>query len=360
MAERIVNEYRPDYVSAPGETLAEVLEIRTMSQSELASRTGRTAKHINEIIKGKARITPETSLQFERALGIPASFWNSRERDYNEFVARRNEAVAIRANLQWATLFPYKEMAKRGWVENIRDRAKRLSNLLNFFGVASPAAWNAYWNGIQIAYRVSQSYQPDRYALAAWLRRGELTGQRLECQPFDADKFRHCLSQARSLTREPASVFKGRLIELGAACGVAVAFVRELPETASGATRWLAPDKALLQLSLKYKTDDQLWFTFFHEAAHILSHHKKSIFIEGGERSSKEEKEANRFAADFLIPPAKYRLLAASPRLTCETIRSFAEDLGIAPGIVVGRLQKEKRLPYSQCNRFKKQLFWKA
>ncbi len=66
-----------------------------------------------------------------------------------------------------------------------------------------------------------------------------------------------------------------------AAVGVAVVLVPELPGTrVSGATRWLTPGKALIQLSLRYKSDDQLWFTFFHEAAHVLLHGKRDLFIE--------------------------------------------------------------------------------
>jgi HTH-type transcriptional regulator/antitoxin HigA len=360
MVDRLSNEYLPDYVSPPGETLAEVLEVRTMTQSELASRAGRTAKHINEIIGGRAPITPETAIQFERVLGIPARFWNSRQGAYNEFLAREKEDLSIRENLEWASLFPYKKMAKLGWVQDVRDRVDRLRNLLNYFGVASPDAWMSYWDNVRAAYRVSQSYEPDPYALAAWLRQGELVGQQCRCQPYDELRFRNHLVGIRKLTLEATSVFQHQLINRCSECGVAVAFVRELPKTASGATRWLTSEKALIQLSLRYKTDDQLWFTFFHEAAHILMHQKRGIFIEGGAKSSKEETEANQFAADFLIPPDSYASMKSRTTISFETIRAFAAELGIAPGIIVGRLQHDGRLGHGQGNRLKRFLIWKS
>jgi len=89
------NEYRPDIVSAPGETLLEMLEERSMTQAELAARTGRPEKTINEIVKGKAAITPDTALQFERVFGTPATFWLDRERLYQEYMARRREAERL-------------------------------------------------------------------------------------------------------------------------------------------------------------------------------------------------------------------------------------------------------------------------
>ena len=83
-------EYAPEVVSTPGETLQEILSDRGMTQVELALRTGRPTKTINEIIKAKAGITAETALQFERVFGVPASFWNNLERNYREHLALLN------------------------------------------------------------------------------------------------------------------------------------------------------------------------------------------------------------------------------------------------------------------------------
>lgn len=74
--------YSPDYSVAPGETLLETIQVLGMNRGELAARTGRPLKTINGIIKGKESITPRTALQFERVLGISASFWNNLERNY--------------------------------------------------------------------------------------------------------------------------------------------------------------------------------------------------------------------------------------------------------------------------------------
>lgn len=95
MSNTIQNQYNPDYVSPPGETLEEVLEERGMSQAELAERAGRPKETINEIINGKAAITPETALELEWVLGIPASFWNNREKHYREALARIEEQFKL-------------------------------------------------------------------------------------------------------------------------------------------------------------------------------------------------------------------------------------------------------------------------
>ncbi len=361
MVRELRNEYEPDVVSAPGETLAEILKDRDMSQAELAKRTGRTPKLVNEIIKGKARITPESAIELERVLSVPSSFWNNRQARFDAYAARVEERKALLASLTWMKKFQYKRMSDWDWIPKTADKLLRLQNLLNFFGVANEAAWKEMWGEIKVAYRKSAARNADEFALAAWLRRGELVAQDVQCSPYDRDKFRSCLDDVRRLTVLPASEFQSKLMKICGDCGVVVGFVQELPKTASGATRWLSSTKALLQLSLRYKTDDQLWFTFFHEAAHILFHPKKRVFIEGGPTSEKEEREANAFAAEILIPREYYEsFLDAHPdrRFSLRDIREFAGSLGIAPGIVVGRLQHDKLLPQSHCNELKRTLRW--
>lgn len=360
MGDMIKNEYSPDYITPPGETLLDTIKALGMSQVELAERIGRTPKTVNEIVRGKAVITPETAIQLERALGISASFWNNRQRRYDEFNARLAEARKLEPQIAWVDKFPYNRMAKFRWVSPVGDKVRRFQNLLNFFGVASVAAFEEYLNAMEIRYRKSNSLNADEYSLAAWLRCGEITARGIDCQSFNSERFRSCLKDIRSLTTKPASEFQPELVRICAACGVAVAFVRELPRTASGATRWLTPTKALIQLSLKYKTDDQLWFTFFHEAAHILRRQKKSIFLEGDKYESKEEKYANEFAAERLIPSRVFNDFVKSLPTSKPAIRGFAESIGIAPGIVVGRLQHENVLPWNRYNDLKRKLEWKS
>ena len=86
------NEYYPDYVSHPGETLLETLEATGMSRTELAERMGYPIKTINEVIKGKAAITPEIALQLEQVLSVSASFWLKREQHYRESLVRLAES----------------------------------------------------------------------------------------------------------------------------------------------------------------------------------------------------------------------------------------------------------------------------
>lgn len=356
----IKNQYNPDFVTPPGETLLETLEVIGMTQAEFAERTGRPKKTVNEIIRGKAAITPETALQFEKVLGVPASFWINREQNYQEWLAREQEKSNFEQYLSWIEKFPVKEMAELGWIKKHDEPIDKLNELLRFFGIASPQQWEAVTNDLSLAFRRSAAYEAEPEIISAWLRKGEVESQSIDCEPFDADAFRKALDEIKLLTNESPDVFVPKIKELCAKAGVAVVFVHELRRLrTNGATRWLNPSKALIQLSLLYKTDDHLWFTFFHEAGHILLHGKRDIFLEGNIETNEKEEQANRFSADYLILPGEYKNFYPQGSFFSKAeIMEFSKKLGIAPGIVVGRLQHDKRIPMKNCNDLKRKLHW--
>lgn len=355
------NQFMPDYAIHPGEILEEYLETLGMSQTALFHRTGIALKHINEIIKGKAPVTPETALKLERAVGHPAHFWNNLQRLYEETQTRLADRERLDKDREWLQHIPVAKMIAHGWIKKFNDQTEQLIEVLRFFGVTSRERWQATWEHHQAAtFRQSRKGTVDAEAISAWLRRGELQAQAIQCEMYDKNLFKKALAQIRPLTRQPPEIFQPGIVQLCAKAGVAVVFVPELPHTGtSGATLWLSTNKALIQLSLRYKSDDHLWFTFFHEAGHILLHGKKDVFLEEmAELDQEKEEEANRFAADFLIPPDKWQSFKHSSP-TYESVQHFAEELSIAPGIVVGRLQHENIKHFSWGNQLKRRLAWK-
>ena len=239
-----------------------------------------------------------------------------------------------------------------------------MSKLLAFFGVGSVQVWHILYEQTTVAYRHSPSFKSDRASLAAWLRLGEIEAEQQECIDYNAARFKRALREIRGLTRAPVASALEKAQQLCNDAGVVLALVKPFPKTAlSGAAWWLTPRKAVIQLSARHKTDDHLWFSLFHESAHILLHSKKDIFIDGmnvDEKPTDIEEEANQWAANFLIPPNDSKQFVATSPYGERAIRQFADEQGVAPGMVVGRLQHEKHLPWSQSNTLKVRLKWKA
>ncbi|KRA29817.1 MULTISPECIES: ImmA/IrrE family metallo-endopeptidase [unclassified Nocardioides] len=338
--------YVPASIPAPGYTLRETLEAIGMSQSKLASRTGLTLKHINQIIQGNAAISPGTAVALERATGVPASFWNNLESQYQDHKVRADEADELAASAEWIEKMPVSDLRKRGFVSATkRDPGRLLQELLTFFGVATIKAWDTSWDQPAAAFLQSGAYSIDPAAVAAWLRLGEIAAQEMEHEPFDRAKLRSLLPELRAMTVQDPSDFYPSLVDKLAHAGVCLVLVPDIAGTrASGATRFLSPARAVVQLSNRGKRNDKFWFALFHEIGHLLLHSKKETFMrfddkEAGGKGARVEEEANKFAGELLIPvDAEPVLLAMKTPADAEAL---AAQLGIAPAIVAGRYQRE-------------------
>lgn len=355
--------WRPGWAVAPGEILLEAIEDRGMSQSELARRMGRPIKTINEIVNGKAAITPDTAIQLERTVGISATFWNNVEASYREHLARERAQRELEDAAAWADAFPIKDLVREKLLERGSTKGDTLAGLLRYFAVASPSAWESHWLAPAVSLRASPAFASSPHAVAAWLRWGEIIASDIETEPFDAQRLREVLREIRGLTRrEPFAQIITRVQELCASAGVALVLTPEVGKTRlSGAARWLSPDKAIIQLSLRHKSDDHFWFSFSHEAGHLLDR-KRDDFVDAADpedgNADEAEQAADRFARDSLIPPADYADFVAAGSFSSEAVRDFAKQQGIAPGIVVGRLQREHLLDPSHLNDLKKPIRW--
>ncbi len=354
--------FDPDWISPPGDTIADLLDERSWTQADFAVRLGASRKFVNQLVSGDASINEATALRLERVLGSSTRFWLSREADYRAAMAKLQEIETLQNETPWLDEIPVRSMRRLGWIGPHRGKPETVSECLRFFGVGSVEAWRGWADGLKLtAYRMSGKAGRHFGSIAAWLRYGELRAEKTDCAPYSADAFRSRLPELRVLALETdPRVFMPRLRSLCAEAGVAVVFA-PTPEgcPASGATRWLSPQKALLMLSLRYKTNDQLWFSLFHEAGHILRHGKKKIFLEfNHEAGQAEEKEADRFAANLLIPPKHHQELFSLGSNKRKVV-AFAERIGVPPGIVVGRLQHEGLVPYTHLNGLKVRYRWK-
>jgi HTH-type transcriptional regulator/antitoxin HigA len=350
-----VLSYQPDHAIPPGETLRQTLTALGMTQSDLAMRSALSLKHVNQIIQGIAPITHETALTLEKVTGVRALFWNRLEGNYRDRLARSEDQELLASNSDWLRTLPIGELRRRQYLSPKKDAGTVLQEVCKFFGVANQGAWENVWSQPLASFRKSKAFESNRAALAAWLRIGELEASEIECEAFDSRKFRDALNDVRTLTTKPVKSWVSSVVENCAQAGVAVVFVPEIKGArASGAARWLTPNKALIQLSLRHKSDDHLWFSFFHEAGHLLLHSKKQTYVTDDHQNDTLELEANDFSETFLIPRKNEPELA---ELDSDVkIQSFAKRLGIAPGIVVGRLQKDGIINWNQMNNLKVRL----
>ena len=353
------NRVYSDLAIPPGELLEEEIAAICMTQHELAERTGRPLQAINEIIRGKKAITHQTALQLENVLGIPAHVWVNLQSTYDLTNARKNQLEELQGQEEWLKEFPVSAMEKRGWIAKHTAKSERVLAVLSFLGFTSFDHWRKTSTEL-LGFRISQGSKVSFGALSVWIRKGEMEAQSTETAPYSESRFHDALAEIRNLTKEGPEIFEPRIKDLCAEAGVVVVFVRELPKSgANGMARWITKEKGLIQISLKYRWGDVFWFTFFHEACHILRHQLRDVHIDGIDGDSDAEEEANQFACDVLIPQDSWNEFVETTPLTSGNIINFSEELGIAPGIIIGRLQHEKLIPYNHLNNLRERFVWK-
>lgn len=355
-------------VPHPGDAVVEYLELREWSQRDLARRTGLAPKTISEICNGKAPITATTALALEKVLQRPAHFWLNLQRQFDEAEARREGVRRSTEWGAWAAKFPLQEI--RRLIPSAAGKRSDVDMLLNFLGVSSPMSWASVWDAAQVSYRQTRRFRTSAEAMSAWVRATELVAADLELADFNEELLRSSIPALKRCTRERVDEIVGTVQKLCASAGVAFVLVPEFRQTGiSGCARWLGDRKALVALSLRYKTDDQLWFTFFHELGHILLHRKRQSFVLDNPaedvtdgivdpQMQQYEEEANRFSRDTLIPPKALADFIDRNDFRSDAIHDFAEGVGVSPGIVIGRLQFEGVLARHKGNSLKQRLAW--
>lgn len=349
------NKYSALTVTPPGETLKATIEACGITQAELARRLGTTEKTVSKLLASLHGITPEMAYKLELVLGTPAEFWTNREMRYRESLAKTQSNEYLKQFLDWPKQFPIKVMQKQKYISENLAGIDLVRALCQFLGIASPILFEELAIA-QVAYRKSKTLESKDGALAAWLRRGEMAGWGISCQPYNREGFLKDLKAIRGLTGKDPAGFVPEMTEMCAQNGVAVVFIQDLPGTqVCGSSRWLSPEKAMIQLSLRYKDEGNMWFTFFHEAGHVLSeHHKKDILISVTQKADckcaaatqAQENVADKFAQDFLIPADEYNKFVGTCVFTVGSVKAFAKAIGISPGIVVGRLQHDGHLKW--------------
>lgn len=342
-----------EYIIAPGETILEMLEANSMTQLDLAYKTGINKKTINEIVKGKAPITVATALKLEYVFDIKASFWSNLESSYREKLERKKDFESIINEEKYLNNIPYLEMSKRKWdfIEPTNDSYEKVINLRKFFAVASLEFDTELKR--KLAFRKSANKNFSFESLYCFLRYGEIQSNKEVYNKFDIDGLKKASLEIRKFANNSFLSQFEKIKKILLQCGVYLVYETNLPHTyINGVSYKITPDKAIIMISNKGKKDDILWFTFFHEIAHLIKHSKKEVFIDSDNDIKNDiEYEADEYSRNILIPDNEYDdFVKTTKKYTTNAICEFARKNNVLPGIVVGRLQKNGIIKWNQFN----------
>jgi HTH-type transcriptional regulator/antitoxin HigA len=338
----MTNNYFPQTVLPPSVTLQAKLDELKISSKQFAIQVAYSEEIIEAILNNNDRITEEIAASFENVLKIPANFWLRYQARYDEYKMQI-------ATKEWARQFPYSQMAKYGWVKITNKIEEKISSLLSFFDISNFTMWedNYLKQHTEVNFRISLKNTQNPYAIAAWLRQGEYLANYISIVPYNEHKFRDNLEKIKDLTLLEDNSFWDLLQQLCIEAGVKVVYTPTLPKAPIyGSTRWVG-ENPLIQLSAKYDRNDIFWFTFFHEAAHILLHGKNYFSLENVKYDSLDkikEQEADEFAINYTFSKIEENEVVSFVKknkyISLIDISNFAKKFNIHPAFIVGRLQR--------------------
>jgi HTH-type transcriptional regulator/antitoxin HigA len=354
-------DFIPRWASPPGDTIRDALDEQRLDPATLAARLELSHEKFESFLAGKVPLTIRLAERLSATIGGSVEFWMTRDSQY------RADQSRVAAD-KWAQRMPLRDMKAFGWItSDATDWVEQIDACLAFFDVPTPEVWKDEHAALtaRVRFRTSPTIQRDEYAVAAWLRQCEVELSQIPCRDWDATAFAALLPELLSLTRErDPRVFLKELQTRCADAGVAVGVVRA-PRgcPVSGAARTLANGQPSIALSGRYLVDDHLWFTFFHEAAHLLLHGPDWFYLDeiepnSGAPQSEEEAEADNYAGELLVPRAYDGRLAQASGQPFE-LKAIANEIGVSLGVVVGQLQHRGILGYNtRFNKLKRRYKW--
>lgn len=351
--------FEPVWASPPGETVRQILSDRQIAFGDLSAQVDLSIDEIDELIEGQRPIDDLLAEHLALALGPSKSFWLKREKAYRDAHCSSLELIGDQRT-NFIQSLPLRDMKAFGWLSDLGDVSPKEAAERFFDDEWGDWRRNGRDLTAAVAFRTSNVHASNAASVAAWLRQGVRQAALIDCPPWQPEHLEEAVVRLRPLSRlkDPTKFFP-ELVEICRLAGVAVVFVRTPTGCrASGATHFAPNGTPIIQLSFRYRSDDHLWFTIFHEIAHLLLHRDSPIFVEGEDYvSSDEEDEANSYSAEVLVPKAHRDELQTLGRDFKKVMR-FAKRIGVSAGIVVGQMQKAGFIRHDQMNFLKTRYDW--
>jgi HTH-type transcriptional regulator/antitoxin HigA len=352
-------EFTPNWFSKPGDSLRALMLRRGLAAEHVAKHIHGGMTALRSLLDGTGSIDKPQAAMLANHLGGTASFWLERQANYEAALERAVDRASAIEGDDWLRL-PVPGGKPRGRL-SAEKRRTEVRRRLTFFSVGTMKAWDARYGQIcsETLYRKSDAFTSDEASILMWLRCGELGADLILTRPWNAGNLQDRLGEIRKLSKvKSPHLFLPKLKALCAEAGVAVV-AKRAPQgcPASGASRRVAPDKAMILLSFRGLSDDKFWFTVLHEIGHLVLHGSRTFVDADMDGVDDAEREANEFASRCIVPEQNAEEFEELEAAREEVIR-FSVKIGVSPGLIVGQMQYREMIRQDQLNYLKRRWNW--
>lgn len=354
-----------NYFVPTSELIKERLEVYSISQKELAIRLNVCEKHISELLNNKVMLTMDMAMALEKVIGINYEVLMGYEIKYRGFLEKEKELEKLKSKDldEICQKYQIDFMRKKKWLDlpERASKSEKVYELLKFFGVKNVENIIPVYSSRVYEY----SFKEDGYQLEpllVWIRKCELDARKQNVAEYNQENFQKAILEIKSLIKKDDVGIFNEIKEICNNNGVYFVMEEAIPNSrVRGAFTWIG-ENPLIQISLRYCSNDHFWFAFFHEIGHLMLHSKKGKnFIDCIEKDENKQKEveADNYSRNIILEDDIYWKFVNENNFTKEKIIKFSKDNGIHPGIVVGRLQHDGKLGWNMLDELKQRYIWK-
>lgn len=356
-----MNKISNDSLAAfhPGFYIKKYLDARGMKQSELANRLNVSEKVVSNLVHGEINLTDDLAEGLSLVFGTSVDLWMNLNKIYFDKKRKIEESKKVKDDEEILKQMDYSFWSNQGFVKKTRKAEEKVKELRKFFQISSLKTLKSPDFLVQYKTAVANVQEKNIINSNAWVQTALNLASQVEVDELNLDYLRSSLNDIRRMTSEKPEKFMPKLNEIFKKSGVAFVIVPNLKNCGiNGAVKWLGKQKVLLAINDRRKYSDVFWFALFHEIKHVFQKKIGHTIISADDNIGitsaldlrKLEEEADSFARDFLISPSDYSSFVNNENYSYNAIVGFSKQIGIQPGIVVGRLQRDGLLEYNRLN----------
>lgn len=331
----------------PGVYIKESLSVMEMTAKEFAARTGISERTLSAIINGNGDITFDVAYKLSVYFDNSINYWTNLQTQYDVYIREIEEEKTMEE--EWSLIKTVKKyLLEFKYISSEDSKKDIIRKCRELVGVNSLVLLNKVDSFVCLKEQHSQK-EANCFFQNFWIALAFNNARKKKGNPYNKALLKKSINEIRSMTIQDPKVFYPRLQEIFANCGISFVLLPYLPKSnIYGATKWFSKDNVMLAISNRGERADLFWFTLFHEISHVLMEHRRETLIN---MEGIEDDEADVMAADMLILREEWEQFVSFKNYTKESITEFAHKIGIHPSIILGRLHKEKEVPYNQFNK---------
>lgn len=354
-----ITEYKDLMAFHPGYYIAEVIEDMGISHAEFAQRLGTTEKNLSTLLNGQTSLSDDIAEKLSVMFGTSVTVWLNLQMTYNQKKLEIEQKKKLDNQIEILSLIDYSFFVKVANLPVVKNLHEKIINLCKYLRVSDLRI--IMEPDFLVNYRTGISNMQTKNIVnsRAWIQTAINLSQDIKTESFDDEKLKEYLPELREMTLQEPEKFIPRMREIFSKCGIAFVLLPNLKNSGvNGAVKWINGQRVVLAMNDRGADADKFWFSLFHEIKHVLQRKINTVFVNSSvaemmDMNSKYEEDADKFATNYLIPPAEYKKFSPTKYISDSEIKEFASSIGIHPGIVAGRLQHDKIIPQNRCSKMK-------